>query len=127
MNYQARGIIDQAIEGPASYQSAIKAAEALLKDKPTWNGVTAEAVDDPPQEDARLSRADEDGERSRHHQCAPGQGSQAPGRLKIAPPARPVPRRSAGSWNISSSPPHSSAFSPAPAGPARLISPSTTA
>jgi isocitrate lyase len=44
MNYQARGIIDQAIEGPASYQSEIKAAEALLRDKPTWNGVTAEAV-----------------------------------------------------------------------------------
>lgn len=44
MNYQARGIIDQAIQGPASYQSEIRSAEALLKNQPTWNGVTAEAV-----------------------------------------------------------------------------------
>src|SRR4051795_10266601 len=44
MNYQPRGIGDQASQGPASYLSEIEAAEALLKDKPTWNGVTAEAV-----------------------------------------------------------------------------------
>ena len=44
MNYQPRGISDQAIQGPASYQSEIDAAEALLKDKATWNGVNAEAV-----------------------------------------------------------------------------------
>src|SRR3984885_1015548 len=44
MNYQPRGISDQAIQGPASYQSEIGAAEALLKTKDTWNGVTAEAV-----------------------------------------------------------------------------------
>ncbi|MEM1457062.1 hypothetical protein AAHB42_09255, partial [Pediococcus pentosaceus] len=29
---------------PASYQSELEAAEALLKTKDTWNGVTAEAV-----------------------------------------------------------------------------------
>ena len=44
MNFQSRGISDQAIQGPASYQSEIAAAETLLKDKGTWNGVTAEAV-----------------------------------------------------------------------------------
>ena len=44
MNYQPRGIGDQAIQGPASYLSEIGAAEALLKTQPTWNGVTAEAV-----------------------------------------------------------------------------------
>src|SRR5271155_2222121 len=44
MNYQPRGIGDQALQGPASYQSEIKAAEALLDTQPTWNGVTAEAV-----------------------------------------------------------------------------------
>ena len=44
MNYQPRGISDQAIQGPASYLSEIGAAEALLKTKPTWNGVNAEAV-----------------------------------------------------------------------------------
>src|SRR5207245_1337287 len=44
MNYQPRGISDLAIQGPASYQSQIEAAEALLKTKDTWNGVTAEAV-----------------------------------------------------------------------------------
>ncbi|MBE0702342.1 MAG: isocitrate lyase [Afipia sp.] len=44
MNYQTRNITDYAIPGPSSYQSEIKAAEALLKDKPTWNGVTAEAI-----------------------------------------------------------------------------------
>jgi len=44
MNYQARNITDDAILSPSSYQSEIRAAEALLKDKPTWNGVTAEAV-----------------------------------------------------------------------------------
>src|SRR3569832_1245322 len=42
MNYQPRGI--NALQGPASYQSPIEAAEALLKTKETWNGVTAEAV-----------------------------------------------------------------------------------
>src|SRR5690348_5409889 len=44
MNYQPRGISDQALKGPASYKSEIEAAEALLKTQPTWNGVTAEAV-----------------------------------------------------------------------------------
>src|ERR1700726_2182004 len=44
MNYQPRGISDPAIPGPASYLGEIAAAEALLKTKPTWNGVTAEAV-----------------------------------------------------------------------------------
>src|SRR3569623_546737 len=44
MNFQPRGISDLAIQGPASYQIEIEAAEALLKDKPTWNGVKAEAV-----------------------------------------------------------------------------------
>jgi isocitrate lyase len=44
MNYQPRGIIDPAIQGPASYLSEIGTAEALLKNKETWNGVTAEAV-----------------------------------------------------------------------------------
>jgi len=43
MTYQARGISD-GIQLPATYQSQIAAAEALLKDKPTWNGVTTEAV-----------------------------------------------------------------------------------
>lgn len=42
MNFQPRGI--SAIHAPNSYKSEIEAAEALLKDKPTWNGVTAEAV-----------------------------------------------------------------------------------
>ena len=44
MNFQPRGISDLAIQKPASYQSEIEAASALLKDKPTWTGVTAEAV-----------------------------------------------------------------------------------
>src|SRR5882762_1620867 len=44
MNFQPRGISDLAIQGPATYQSQIEAAEALLKDKDTWNGVKAEAV-----------------------------------------------------------------------------------
>ena len=44
MNYQPRGIGDQALQGPASYQSEIEAAHTLLDTKPTWNGVTAEAV-----------------------------------------------------------------------------------
>ena len=44
MNYQSRGISDQAIQGPSSYKAEITAAEALLKDHPAWNGVTAEAV-----------------------------------------------------------------------------------
>src|ERR1700693_3683231 len=44
MNYQPRGISDQAIQGPASYLSELGAAEALLKAQPTWDGVTAEAV-----------------------------------------------------------------------------------
>ena len=43
MNYQPRGISDQALQGPASYQSEIGAAEALLKDKDAWNGVGAPA------------------------------------------------------------------------------------
>jgi isocitrate/methylisocitrate lyase len=44
MNYQPRGVSDQALQGPASYLSEIGAAEALLKTQPTWDGVTAEAV-----------------------------------------------------------------------------------
>src|SRR3978361_278432 len=44
MNFQPRGISDLAIQGPASYQSEIEAAQALLRDKDTWNGVNAEAV-----------------------------------------------------------------------------------
>jgi isocitrate lyase len=44
MNYQHRGIGDQALLGPASYQSEIEAAEALLKDKKTWTGIGAEAI-----------------------------------------------------------------------------------
>src|SRR6478752_6686300 len=44
MNYQPRGISDQALQGPASYLSELGAAEALLKNQPTWNGVSAEAV-----------------------------------------------------------------------------------
>src|SRR5712675_3463226 len=44
MNYQPREVSDRAIQGPASYLSEVGAAEALLKTKPTWNGVTAEAV-----------------------------------------------------------------------------------
>ena len=43
MTYQSRGITD-GIEKPAPYQSQVAAAEALLKDKPTWNGISAEAV-----------------------------------------------------------------------------------
>src|SRR6201989_2304372 len=42
MNYQPRGI--NTFQGPASYQSEIDAAQALLKTQPTWNGVSAEAV-----------------------------------------------------------------------------------
>ena len=44
MNFQPRGISDQGIQGPASYQNEVAAAEALLKTQPTWNGVKAEAV-----------------------------------------------------------------------------------
>jgi isocitrate lyase len=44
MNYQPRGMSDLAIQGPASYQGAIDAAEALLKTQDTWNGITTEAV-----------------------------------------------------------------------------------
>jgi isocitrate lyase len=44
MNYQPRGISDQAIQGPASYLAEVGAAKALLKTQPTWDGVTAEAV-----------------------------------------------------------------------------------
>src|ERR1700742_2899642 len=44
MNYQPRGISDQTLQGPASYLSQVEAAETLLKTKPTWDGVTAEAV-----------------------------------------------------------------------------------
>src|ERR1700750_763030 len=42
MNYQPRGI--STLQGPASYQSEVEAAQALLKNQPTWNGVSAEAV-----------------------------------------------------------------------------------
>src|SRR4051812_47052029 len=44
MNYQPRGISDQAIQGPASYLDEIVAAQALLETRPTWTGVTTEAV-----------------------------------------------------------------------------------
>src|SRR6185312_8589760 len=44
MNFQPRGVSDRANQGPASYASEVGAAEALLKNQPTWNGVTAEAV-----------------------------------------------------------------------------------
>src|SRR6266567_8702856 len=44
MNYQPRGISDQTVQGPASYLAEVKAAEALLKTWPTWDGVSAEAV-----------------------------------------------------------------------------------
>src|ERR1700710_1257277 len=43
MNYQTR-IADYAVQGPASYQTEIEAAQTLLKGKDTWNGVNAEAV-----------------------------------------------------------------------------------
>src|SRR6201982_1938364 len=42
MNYQPRST--NALQRPASYQSEIEAAQALLETKPTWNGVPAEAV-----------------------------------------------------------------------------------
>lgn len=42
MNYQPRGI--STFQGPASYQSEVDAAQALLETQPTWNGVSAEAV-----------------------------------------------------------------------------------
>src|SRR6476660_9133799 len=45
MNYQPRGISDQAIKAPASYASELSAAKALLHTQPTWNGVPAEAVE----------------------------------------------------------------------------------
>src|SRR5271156_2421600 len=44
MNYQPRGISDQSLQGPGSYLRETGAAEALLKTRPTWDGVTAEAV-----------------------------------------------------------------------------------
>src|SRR6185312_5145004 len=44
MTFQPRGIGDQTSLGSGSYLSHIEAAKALLRDKPTWNGVTAEAV-----------------------------------------------------------------------------------
>jgi isocitrate lyase len=44
MNFQPRGISDQTLKRPASYQSEVEAAQALLDTQPTWNGVTAEAV-----------------------------------------------------------------------------------
>ena len=44
MNFQPRGVGDPAIQGPASYKSEIEAAEALLKNKGTWDGISAEAV-----------------------------------------------------------------------------------
>jgi isocitrate lyase len=43
MNYQTR-ITDYAIQGPASYQTEVEAAQTLLKGKDTWTGVTAEAI-----------------------------------------------------------------------------------
>jgi isocitrate lyase len=43
MNYQTR-ITDYAVQGPASYQTEIEAAQTLLKGKDTWTGVTAEAI-----------------------------------------------------------------------------------
>src|SRR5881275_199671 len=44
MTFQPRGISDQTSLGTGSYLSQVEAAEALLKDKPTWTGVSAEAV-----------------------------------------------------------------------------------
>src|SRR6516164_739404 len=44
MNYQPRDVSDRALKRPASYQDQIEAAQVLLDSKPTWNGVTAEAV-----------------------------------------------------------------------------------
>ena len=43
MNYQTR-ITDYAVQGPAPYQTEIENAQALLKGKDTWTGVTAEAI-----------------------------------------------------------------------------------
>ena len=44
MNFQPRGISEQGLQGPGSYQSEIEQAQALLKTKETWNGISAEAV-----------------------------------------------------------------------------------
>ncbi|MGJ5207028.1 isocitrate lyase [Bradyrhizobium sp. HKCCYLR20261] len=44
MNFQPRGLNDQALQGSSSYQAEVEAARALLEANPTWNGVTAEAV-----------------------------------------------------------------------------------
>src|SRR5262249_15398541 len=44
MNFQPRGMSEQGLQRPASYQSEIEAAEGLLRTKETWNGITAEAV-----------------------------------------------------------------------------------
>src|SRR6201995_385711 len=44
MNFQPRGISEQGLQEPSSYQREIEAARALLETQPTWNGVTAEAV-----------------------------------------------------------------------------------
>src|SRR5215831_995795 len=44
MNFQPREISEQGLQRPASYQSEIEAAEALLRTKETWNGITAETV-----------------------------------------------------------------------------------
>ena len=44
MNFQPRGISEQGLQGPSSYQNEIEQAQALLKTKDTWNGITAEAV-----------------------------------------------------------------------------------
>ncbi|CAL77519.1 isocitrate lyase [Bradyrhizobium sp. ORS 278] len=44
MNFQPRGLNDQALQGSSSYQAEVEAARALLETNPTWNGVTAEAV-----------------------------------------------------------------------------------
>ncbi len=43
MNYQTR-MTDYAIQGPASYQTEVEAAQTLLKGKDTWTGITAEAI-----------------------------------------------------------------------------------
>ena len=44
MNFQPRGISEQGLQGPGSYQNEIESAQALLKTRETWKGVTAEAV-----------------------------------------------------------------------------------
>jgi isocitrate lyase len=43
MNYQTR-ITDYAIQGPAPYATEVENAQALLKGKDTWTGISAEAI-----------------------------------------------------------------------------------